>query len=364
MTISGLTVSNYEKSGLKIDGNIAFTADHLDIGAAAASDGTPLTSLAANGVTIVRSARGSLTDSTIGQNRYSTDDEDPTGEHTPATSVLLYDADGDTGIAINNFSNTIDTIASFTCNAITRTDGGNADSDFGDAIYNDTTSTDAVNLTVGSNTYSGWTTNVYGPATTSPDPTCTTSTTATPSTSTVTSGHAITVTGAVTNTDGSAAPGGTATLLKRESGVSGFSAVATKTTRTNGSYVFRTTPEQGTSYKVSFSKPRFTDSTSPAFWVAVAPAVTIHATPKNLNRGGSVSFTGTSSPAMAGHNVSLMQYSAKAWHVVDTGTLTEEGGYTFTWTAAAKGSPVFQVRVEKAAGFLTGISPNVTLKVS
>ncbi len=124
VTLSDVDVTNYQKTGLLLDGNLTFTVKNAQIGQGAGPQGQPNPTIAANSLQVSRGASGSVTDSTIKLN-----------SHEQGTAALLYNAkkvdfnsvtiNGDapamTGIDVSNASNTIDTTFTMLGGAVTRT---------------------------------------------------------------------------------------------------------------------------------------------------------------------------------------------------------------------------------------------------
>ena len=124
VTLADIDVTNYQKTGLLLDGNLTFSVKNAHVGQGAGPQGQPNPTIAANSLQISRGASGSVTDSTFKLN-----------SHEQATAVLLYNAkkvdfdrvtiDGSapatTGINVSNVSNTIDTTFTMRGGAVTGT---------------------------------------------------------------------------------------------------------------------------------------------------------------------------------------------------------------------------------------------------
>jgi hypothetical protein len=124
VTLSDIDVTNYQKTGLLLDGNLGFTVENAQIGQGAGPQGQPNPTIAANSLQVSRGASGSVTDSTIKLN-----------SHELGTAALLYnaktvdfngvtvngEAPAQTGINVSNASNTIDTTFTMRGGAVTRT---------------------------------------------------------------------------------------------------------------------------------------------------------------------------------------------------------------------------------------------------
>jgi hypothetical protein len=124
VVLSDVEVTNFQKTGLLLDGNLTFAVSHATLGQGAGPQGQANPVIAANSLQISRGASGSVIDSIVKLN-----------SHAQATGALLYNAhkvdfdrvtiDGaasaTTGINISNVANTIDTVFTMRGGAITRT---------------------------------------------------------------------------------------------------------------------------------------------------------------------------------------------------------------------------------------------------
>lgn len=154
VALDGIEVSNYQKTGILIDGNLTFSVTNAHVGQGMGPEGEPNLTIAANSLQISRGASGSVSDSSFALN-----------SHEEATGVLLYNArnvafdgvtvDGDapatSGIYVLNTSNTIDTAFSMRGGAVTRT----ATPAAGTGVVVDG-SPDAVTATVTDTRIEGW----------------------------------------------------------------------------------------------------------------------------------------------------------------------------------------------------------------
>jgi hypothetical protein len=377
VSLDGVNISRYQKSGLYLSGNLTFDAKNLDVGQSAAVNGTQNTTNAANGVTVINGARGSLSDSLLGHNRYATDDGGPAADVTSATSVLLFNAgrttltrnvfrgaDGDVGLEIYNDSNSINTVASMTCSTLVRTNGGNGDANQGFGVWNVEDNTPgSVDLTLAANSYSGWTRNVQGASTAGSDPACTTGNLLSSSAAQLVAGSAATLRGTVRNGDGSAATG-TATLQRRENGSSAWTAAGTTATATNGSYAFRVAPLKLTSYRTVFAGENFTGSTSNVLAVKVAPKVSIKTNRATVKRHRLATFTGAVGPALPGYAATLQRLTRNGWVNLARTTVSSASTYQFTWRAPRfKGNRYFRVVTTATRNHTNGFSQAVKVRV-
>ena len=124
VTLADIDVTNYQKTGLLLDGNLTFSVKNAHVGQGAGPQGQPNPTIAANSLQISRGASGSVTDSTFKLN-----------SHAQATAALLYNAkkvdfdrvtiDGSApatvGINVSNISNTIETTFTMRGGAVTGT---------------------------------------------------------------------------------------------------------------------------------------------------------------------------------------------------------------------------------------------------
>jgi hypothetical protein len=166
VNLSDIEVSNYQKTGLLLDGNLAFTVDNATIGQGKGPQGQPNPAIAANSVQISRGASGSVRNSTIALN-----------SHDEATGALLYnaenvafdgvtvtgDAPASTGIDVYNDSNTIDTTFTMRGGQVTRTAAPAA----GTGLMVDG-SADAVTASVSGTSIQGWAADTTGNVTVVP----------------------------------------------------------------------------------------------------------------------------------------------------------------------------------------------------
>jgi hypothetical protein len=126
VALKDIQVSNYQKTGLLLDGNLSFTVDDATVGAGAGPEGQDNSIIAANSLQISRGASGAVTDSRFALN-----------SHAQATAVLLYnaknvdfdrsviagDAPARSGISVQNVSNTIDTNFTLRNSRVERSNG-------------------------------------------------------------------------------------------------------------------------------------------------------------------------------------------------------------------------------------------------
>ena len=177
VSMDEVTVTNYQKTGVLLDGNLSFTATKLNIGGAGTPAGEPMAAgvIAANSVQISRGAAGSLTHSTIANNYYN-------GE--TATAVLLYNArnvelakntvagSGDTGVYAYNTTHTMTTNLDISCMVVENTAEAPAEGSVGLYLDQDSSTDGSLNSTVTNTTVRGWGQNVIGAEITDAPGTC------------------------------------------------------------------------------------------------------------------------------------------------------------------------------------------------
>jgi hypothetical protein len=176
-----IDVTNYQKTGLLLDGNLAFTVKNAAVGQGKGPQGLPNPGIAANSLQISRGASGSVADSVFALNTVFAPG---TAAEAPGTAVLLFNAknvafekvsvsgaaEADQGIVVSNNNKTpVDTVFTMRGGAVTRTatpTGG-----IGLTVEGPAGSTTA---TVTDSTFAGWASATSGNVTT------TTTTPATP----------------------------------------------------------------------------------------------------------------------------------------------------------------------------------------
>jgi hypothetical protein len=177
VSLNTVTVTNYQKTGVLLDGNLSFTAKKLNVGAAGTPAGEPMAAgvIAANSVQISRGAAGSLTHSTIANNHYD-------GE--TATAVLLYNArnvelakntitgSGDTGVYASNSTNTMTTGLDIDCMVVENTAEVPAETSVGLYLDQDGSTAGSLKPTVTDTLVRGWGQNVIGAEMTDGPGTC------------------------------------------------------------------------------------------------------------------------------------------------------------------------------------------------
>jgi hypothetical protein len=140
-----------------------------------------------------------------------------------------------------------------------------------------------------------------------------------------------------------AAPSAPVTLLERNRLQRGFTAIATVTAGTDGSYAFAAqTPQQSTFYKVTGA-----GKTSSRLFEGVRYGLTTTASASSVQAGQLVVFSGTITPGHAGHPVYLQAQNGTGvgFHTVEVANVTHEGTYTLEHRFYATVSRELRVRV-------------------
>ena len=131
------------------------------------------------------------------------------------------------------------------------------------------------------------------------------------------------------------------TLWSRE--LNGVFAVAAKgTTDSTGKYSFPQAPQHNTVYRVT------SGAVSSALLVqGVKFLLTANASGTSVPSGGTLTFSGTVSPAIAGHVVYLQRENTGGgpFNVVDVGTVAADGSYSITHVMIGAGKGVFRVKI-------------------
>lgn len=151
------------------------------------------------------------------------------------------------------------------------------------------------------------------------------------------------------NGEDKAGPGVKLTLLSRTASARKFKEVTTTMTTTGGSYTFPAqTALQNTSYKVVAAGPGSARSrNSAALFEGVKYLLTAEASTMTPTQGMPVVFSGTVTPAVAGHPVYLQVQnpSGIGFHVVNVGAVTSGGTYSITYVPFVPGVRTYRVRV-------------------
>jgi hypothetical protein len=139
------------------------------------------------------------------------------------------------------------------------------------------------------------------------------------------------------------------TLLARTPSTKRFLPVATTTTTTGGAYSFTAqTPLVDTSYKVVAGGAGSARArNSAALFEGVKFALIAAESPSTVLQGQTITFSGTVSPAVAGHVVYLQEQnpSGISFHVVEVGAVASTGVFSLPYVPFVTGTHVFRVRI-------------------
>jgi hypothetical protein len=133
------------------------------------------------------------------------------------------------------------------------------------------------------------------------------------------------------------------TLLARTAGAK-YTAIATTTTPTDGSYSFSETPQNNTLYvvQVTLSASRHTS----ALLEVVRDVVSATPSATSSTVGATITFTGSVLPGKSGGVAYLQRLGADGdWHTIKVGFLNGSSAYSIAWTLGDAGTDRFRVRV-------------------
>jgi len=122
-----------------------------------------------------------------------------------------------------------------------------------------------------------------------------------------------------------------------------FVTIATTKTDGEGNYTFPAqSPVTSTFYKVSGG-----GRTSAILYQGVKYVLTAAASPTTVTSGEAVTFSGTVTPARAGHTIYLerQNVSGMGFHVVSVGTVNADGSYSISRVFYAPGTEVLRVKI-------------------
>jgi hypothetical protein len=163
--------------------------------------------------------------------------------------------------------------------------------------------------------------------------------------------------------------GASVTLLGREAPFTAgneFAPVASPViTDASGSYSFTVTPVHNVEYKVQMTAGPLAHRHTALLFEAVRDVVTIGPSSATATVGGSVTFTGTVAPDLAGHEVELQKLGTDGlYHAVASGFVDAASVYRFAWTFGVSGAKTFRVHVPGGPSNVGGYSPSVTVTAS
>jgi hypothetical protein len=140
-----------------------------------------------------------------------------------------------------------------------------------------------------------------------------------------------------------AAPSAPVTLLERNRLQHGFTAIATVTAGTDGSYAFPAqAPQQSTFYKVTGA-----GKTSSRLFAGVRYGLTASGSAGSVQAGQPIDFSGTVTPGHVGHPVYLQVQNGTGvgFHTVEVAKVTSAGTYVLEHTLYATGTRQLRVKV-------------------
>lgn len=359
VSLDDVKVDRFQKGGVYLDGNLAFTASHLDIGSAGFANGAPITNIAANSLGILRGASGTVTDSRVGTNRWV----DGTDDY--ATGVIVYNAKkvriertvvegnhGDVGISVSNDHNLIDTDLTLACSIVANT---GVNDDWSDGLNVDGTGHIATHLD--GVRFSGWGHDLDGDDVSS---SCGSATLAAAQPQ-VTAGRTVRLSGSVTTPSGDPATG-TAVLLARPAGAATFAPIGEVTVGADGTFSTAVKPMRNTNYQVRFDDVAALDATSPVVRVKVAPKVTLDHVARSIHRGDHLTVSGSIDPAKAVQTVRLQKLLGKHW--VDLrGKRVRGGEFSFGLKVVSRATLQLRVVTPSGSAYAAGASRIATVRV-
>lgn len=134
------------------------------------------------------------------------------------------------------------------------------------------------------------------------------------------------------------------TLLERPAGSSGWTAIATQPTASDGGYSFTERPQQNTRYevRVTLTAKRHTA----ALFEAVRDAVKATPSATSAPAGSTITFSGTVLPGQSGTIVYLQRLGKDGdWHTIEVGRLNAGSAYSIAWTLGDVGTQTFRTKV-------------------
>lgn len=180
---------------------------------------------------------------------------------------------------------------------------------------------------------------------------------------TVPEGQPVTVSGVLDKAGTTTpAPATQVTLYGRQDEGS-FEALATAVTGSDGSYGFTETPVHNTVYYVGETLTPKRHTTR--LYEGVQDALTIASSSPSAAVGGSVTITGTVSPAKTGHAIWLQRLAADGhWHDVARGAVGTGSSYSFSYTFGQIGTVELRARIYGGPENVGAASAPVTIAVS
>jgi hypothetical protein len=157
-------------------------------------------------------------------------------------------------------------------------------------------------------------------------------------------GSAATVSGVLDKVGTTTPDGGVPVTLLARTATTTYTAIATTTTGSDGSYSFSESPQSSTLYvvRVTLTASRHTS----ALLEAVRDVVSATPGTTSATVGSPVTFTGSVLPGKSGGVVYLQRLGKDGdWHTIKVGFLTASSAYTMSWTVGDAGTDTFRTRV-------------------
>lgn len=175
-------------------------------------------------------------------------------------------------------------------------------------------------------------------------------------------GHSANLTGKLYKPGTSTSEGGVPVTLYGRSPSGHVQKVTTATTASDGSYSFTVTPVHNTVYRAATRYPgRFSAPVNQG----VQDVVMISSSSSSGRQGGTVTLSGTVTPAKPGHVIFLQRLGDDgAWHDVASTRLTGGSTYAFTYTFGQAGTAKLRARIFGGPWNVGGASPVETIDVS
>jgi hypothetical protein len=150
------------------------------------------------------------------------------------------------------------------------------------------------------------------------------------------------------------------TLLARTPG-GGWGAIEKGTTDAAGDYSFTQVPAQSTFYRVTGPNVHST-----VLFEGVRYVLTANVSASTVQSGQPLTFSGTVTPARAGHVVYLERQNlfGGGYHVVDVSTVAPDGNYAVSHTVFGNGHEVFRVKVPGDRANQSATSSPFTIEVT
>lgn len=160
--------------------------------------------------------------------------------------------------------------------------------------------------------------------------------------------------------------GGTALdIQSRKHGTSTWSALASVTTASDGSFSLIVRPTATSDYRVLLpASEAFQTATSNVAVVQVRVLVAGSLTSSSVRHGRSVALYGSVAPSRAGQLVALQRYYSGAWHTVASARLDGSSNYAFVITPATVGRLQYRVYKATEPEHLANASPTRVLSVT